>query len=138
MRSRVGNNSLSVSVARARALSLSPSLSNTLCIYLYRSLPLPPPHPSLFSLLSLSQFDMAIVELHGSSTAKPAQLYDGGDLGISDCKKMTLSYLSWADDMTAEMTKVQLTDHKDCQVSFTPTVGLFSHYYSRSLLLLQR
>jgi len=51
---------------------------------------------------------------------------------------MTLSYLSWAVDMTAEMTKVQLTDHKDCQVSFTPTVGLFSHYYSRSLLLLQR
>ena len=103
--------------------------------------PLPPP-PLPLSPPSLPlphcQFDMAIVELHGSSTAKPAQLYDGGDLGISDCKKMTLSYLSWAVDMTAEMTKVQLTDHKDCQVSFTPTVGLFSHYYSRSLLLLQR
>jgi hypothetical protein len=41
---------------------------------------------------------MAIVELHENSTsiAIPAQLYDGGDLGISDCKKMKLSYLSWA------------------------------------------
>jgi hypothetical protein len=39
---------------------------------------------------------MAIVELHGTSNAMPAQLYDGGDLGMSDCKKMKLSYLSWA------------------------------------------
>jgi len=69
------------------------------------------------------EFDMAIVELHGSSTAKPAQLYDGGDLGISDCKKMTLSYLSWAVDMTAEMTKVQLTDHKDCQEAYHEVTG---------------
>jgi hypothetical protein len=75
---------------------------------------------------SLCQFDMAIVELHENSTSnvKPAQLYDGGDLGISDCKKMTLSYLSWASiggvttdaDFSPQMTKVQLTDHKSCQV----------------------
>jgi hypothetical protein len=39
---------------------------------------------------------MAIVELHRTSNAMPAQLYDGGDLGISDCKKMKLNYLSWA------------------------------------------
>ena len=38
--------------------------------------------------------------LDGSSSATPVKLYDGGDLGISDCKRMKLSYLSWYETAT--------------------------------------
>ena len=92
--------SLSLSFSRSRSLSVSLALSLSLS-------------------LSLSQFDMAIMELHGTSNAKPAQLYDGGDLGISDCKTMNLSYLSWSSSAAGaspQMTTVQLIDHKACQV----------------------
>ena len=57
--------------------------------------------------------------LDGSSSATPVKLYDGGDLGISDCKRMKLSYLSWHETGTSYgpmMTTVQLADHRECMV----------------------
>jgi hypothetical protein len=68
--------------------------------------------PSLSLSLTLCQFDMAIVELHENSTSNaiPAQLYDGGDLGISDCKKMQLSYLSWASTGNCSNTDPNFVD----------------------------
>ena len=39
------------------------------------------------------------------STATPAILYDGADLGISDCKRMALSYLSWVSSKLANGEK---------------------------------
>lgn len=39
--------------------------------------------------------DVAVLELKEPCAAQPAKLYDGGDLGISDCKRMMLTYSSW-------------------------------------------
>lgn len=41
------------------------------------------------------------MKLDAPSDAKPVVLYDGGDLGISDCKRMQLSYLSWTAEVDA-------------------------------------
>jgi len=79
-------------------------------------------HPSaLFD----SEYDIAIVVLDGSSSATPVKLYDGGDLGISDCKRMKLSYLSWHETGTSYgpmMTTVQLADHRECMERYH-TIG---------------
>ena len=40
--------------------------------------------------------DIAVLELIEPCKAETAKLYDGGDLGISDCKRMMLKYSSWS------------------------------------------
>ena len=54
--------------------------------------------------------DIAIVQLDTVSDVMPAELYDGRDLGITDCKKMILSYPSW--EYGASL--VQLVNHNEC------------------------
>lgn len=39
--------------------------------------------------------DVAVLKLVEPCSAETAKLYDGGDLGISDCKRMMLKYSSW-------------------------------------------
>ena len=93
------------------------------------------------------------MELAGHSSATPVKLYDGGDLGISDCKRMKLSYLGWAESMSSTspdgttvgdptggdkrrlltvdsgvsyeptMTTVQLTDHRECMERYHMVAG---------------
>jgi len=86
----------------------------------------PQMHPSaLFDL----QYDIGVVTLDRASNARPAHLYDGGDLGISDCKRMKLSYLSWGnitlglDTNSSKMTMVKLHDHRDCQKKYHAETG---------------
>jgi secreted trypsin-like serine protease len=98
-------------------------------------------HPSAFFEMA---YDIALIKLDRPSNAKPVLLYDGGDLGVSDCKLMKLSYLSWppvfngsglglptfetcsggrscADEVVD--TLVQLVDHKNCQEEYHNQTG---------------
>lgn len=55
--------------------------------------------------------DIAILSLKNEVIdVQPVQLYDGRDLGISDCKKMSLGYAS----QESGDVEVQLVDHADC------------------------
>lgn len=55
--------------------------------------------------------DIAIVSLKNEVIdVQPVQLYDGRDLGISDCKKMSLGYAS----QESGDVEVQLVNHADC------------------------
>lgn len=46
--------------------------------------------------------DIAVIELVEPCHAETVKLYDGGDLGISDCKRMMLKYSSWTQDVPQE------------------------------------
>lgn len=48
--------------------------------------------------------DMAVVELVEPCHAETVKLYDGGDLGISDCKRMMLKYSSWNVETVESLT----------------------------------
>ncbi len=75
------------------------------------------------------------MKLDATSDAKPVVLYDGGDLGISDCKRMQLSYLSWTAEADAnsshsdgdggipQVHQVKLVNHKNCQVKYQNEIG---------------
>jgi hypothetical protein len=55
--------------------------------------------------------DIAIVRLTTAVTdVPPVEMYDGRDLGVTDCKKMTLGYPTWNPDMA----HMQLVNHIDC------------------------
>jgi len=102
------------------------------------------------------EFDIAVLILEDESHAQPAILYEGGDLGITDCKRMQLSYLSWGTEwMPAEagsasasasgsfipprrrllsqtsespsVSMVKLYDHKDCQHKYHQATGSVYH-----------
>lgn len=76
-------------------------------------------HPSAHFDL---KYDIGIIKLDRPSTATPGILYDGGDLGISDCKRMALTYLSWAGS-DANVTKVKLHNHTDCAFKYHQETG---------------
>jgi hypothetical protein len=95
-------------------------------------------HPSAFFD---AHYDVALVQLDRPSNAKPAVLYDGGDLGITDCKRMKLSYINWGESWepaagsgspsasapintsSADVTLVKLVDHKSCQSAYHHATG---------------
>mmetsp|Transcript_22045 Transcript_22045/g.44893 ORF Transcript_22045/g.44893 Transcript_22045/m.44893 type:complete len:679 (-) Transcript_22045:134-2170(-) len=60
-------------------------------------------------------FDVGAVMLAGSSAMTPAELYDGGDLGITDCTRMTMSYLGWAADGALKRAGMGLFDYDECR-----------------------
>ena len=70
-------------------------------------------HPS-YALENGHSNDIALVHLAEPSYAMPAKMYEGGDLGIKDCRVMTMSIGLW--DSSPE--KVRLVKHQECQDSY--------------------
>jgi len=81
---------------------------------------------SLFLFLSLSHAHTHSLSL---SVSLCLSLLVGGDLGISDCKRMKLGYLSWGnltlgiDTNTSNITMVRLHNHTECMASYHAETG---------------
>ena len=75
-------------------------------------------HPS-YVLENGHSNDIALVRLAEAAKAMPAKMYEGGDLGIKDCRVMTMSIGLW--DSSPE--KVRLVRHKECQDSYYWRLG---------------
>ena len=53
-------------------------------------------------------------------------MYDGRDLGISDCAKMRLGYPAWAaDGSVVQGTDVHLVNHTECTQRFSDLEPVF-------------
>jgi len=68
-------------------------------------------------------FDAGLIKLQGESSMTPARLYDGGDIGINDCARMTMRYLGFDQQAGLQSVGMRLFDFEECGDRFHMSSG---------------
>jgi len=69
-------------------------------------------------------FDVGVAWLMFDAAMRPASMYDGGDLGINDCTRMTMSYLGWGADDMLKRAGMGLFDYDECKDMYHWATGM--------------
>eukprot|EP00961_Rhodomonas_salina_P280598 3790320-Rhodomonas_salina.1 len=69
-------------------------------------------------------FDVGVAWLMSDAAMRPASMYDGGDLGINDCTRMTMSYLGWGADDMLKRAGMGLFDYDECKDMYHWATGM--------------